>query len=356
MTWRGASLNSYRFPDEDRRRHRAARAAYAELRRAVVAARLLDRTPGYYLRSALATYALLGLATSIPFWTPPTAGWSALAAVLMGVAMIHVGLLGHDAGHLAVFRRVGANDLLGQLCWSAFLAIGFFYWRDRHGRHHALTNDPAEDPDLAGMRPIVCATDPAATGPGWRRFVPRCQAILAGALLFFLAFAFRVDGWLFTCRRLHGYRRTSEIALLSLGSALWLAPAATLGWRWVVIYFFSQIVASVYMTLLIAPNHHGMPVWRRGARPPFLEQQVLSSRNMPAHPFWNLIFGGLDSQIEHHLFPTMPRPNLRRARTIVKPFCEAHGLRYAEASPFRAYADTFGAARQAGREQTAPAS
>ncbi len=98
-----------------------------------------------------------------------------------------------------------------------------------------------------------------------------------------------------------------------------------------------QIVASLYLAAIIAPNHKGMPVWAKGARLSFLERQVLSSRNVNSHPVWDFLFGGLNYQIEHHLFPTMPRVHFKRARSIVKPFCAAHGLPYEEVDPLTSY-------------------
>jgi fatty acid desaturase len=51
------------------------------------------------------------------------------------------------------------------------------------------------------------------------------------------------------------------------------------------------------------------------------------------------VVGGLNYQIEHHLFPTMPRPNLRRAQPLVQGFCSQHGLPYVEAGLFGSYAE-----------------
>jgi fatty acid desaturase len=50
------------------------------------------------------------------------------------------------------------------------------------------------------------------------------------------------------------------------------------------------------------------------------------------------VFGGLNYQIEHHLFPHMPRPNLRRAQPIVRDFCARHGISYMQTGVFASYA------------------
>ena len=47
--------------------------------------------------------------------------------------------------------------------------------------------------------------------------------------------------------------------------------------------------------------------------------------------------GGLNYQIEHHLFPTMPRPNLARAEGIIRAFCIESDLGYCEDSLVGSY-------------------
>src|SRR5207248_9034042 len=144
---------------------------YADLRRTFLDAHLLEPAYGYYLCRALFTFALLVIAVAIPFSLPPVLSWSMIAAVLMGFAKVQVGLIGHDAGHLAICRGLRANRALGQFCWSISLAIGFSYWNDRHMRHHTHTNDSDKDPDLAGLGLLAYAEQQVAMRRGWRRTV-----------------------------------------------------------------------------------------------------------------------------------------------------------------------------------------
>jgi fatty acid desaturase len=154
---------------------------------------------------------------------------------------------------------------------------------------------------------------------------------------FFLALHFRINGWKFVFRQLQGRRRWTEVALLSLNLALSVAPAAVLGLRWIAVYVAGQMLGSLYFGLISAPNHKGMPVWPAGSRPSYLERHTLSSRNVGPGPLLDVVYGGLNHQIEHHLFPTIPRSKLGRARAIVKPFCAAHGLPFTEVSMLASY-------------------
>jgi fatty acid desaturase len=77
-----------------------------------------------------------------------------------------------------------------------------------------------------------------------------------------------------------------------------------------------------------------MPLWTKDVKLSFLERQVLSSRNVAPHPFWDFFFGGLNYQVEHHLFPNMPRVHLNRARDLVIPLCKECGLPREEMGAF----------------------
>jgi fatty acid desaturase len=325
-------------------------AAYAELRRTVIAAGLLERKYGYYLAHTVFCFLLLIVSVVMPFLFPATFGWSILESILLGFAMVQIGLIGHDSGHLEIFRKTAKNWLLGQLCWSILTGISFWYWNDRHNRHHGHTNDLEEDPDIRGGGPLAVAftEEDAATRHGWRRVLVKYQLVFVLLSLMLYTFAFRAEGWLFAIRSLRSTRRLLEITLLTLNIALWITFIIMLGWRGLGIFFASNVVGSVYFVAVIAPNHNGMPVWTRGVKLSFLERQVLSSRDLTSHPVWDFLYGGLNYQIEHHLFPTIPRVNLKRAQSIVKPFCEAHDLSYEMVDPLTAYQSVYSELRRIG--------
>ncbi len=318
-------------------------ASYAELRRTIIAAGLLKRRYGYYLALICFCFALVLTSVLLPFLLPASFGWSAIASLFIGFAMVQVGLIGHDAGHLEIFRSPKKNWLLGQLCWSITTGVSFWYWNDRHNRHHGHTNDMDQDPDIQGGGPFAVAftEEEASARQGWRRVLVKYQVIFVLLGLMLYTFAFRAEGWLFSIRKLQGTRRLLEMILLSLNIVLWLTFIIALGWRGLGIFVAGNIVGSIYFVATISPNHNGMPMWARDVKLSFLERQVLSSRDLTSHPVWDFLYGGLNYQIEHHLFPTLPRVNLKRAQAIIRPFCEAHSLSYTVADPLTVYWQVF---------------
>lgn len=314
--------------------------AYAELRRMVVAAGLLERAYGYYFGVGLRTYALFALGLGLAWALPPTLVGTSVASLVLGFALVQLGLLGHDAGHMGVFRSARWNWVLGEICWSLTLGVGFWNWRDRHNAHHAHTNETAGDPEIRGMALVAFTEEDAQSRQGWQRRAVGYQGTLAPILLLLTSLAalvLRVDGWLYAVRRVRGTRRWVEVGLLALNLAAWAFVILQLGGHWLAVFIGSQLVAGLYLSLVAAPNHKGMPVWTRGVQLSFIERQVLSSRNLLPHPVTDFVYGGLNYQIEHHLFPTLPRVHLGRARAIIQPFCEAHGLAYEEVSPLASY-------------------
>ena len=318
------------------RRPRASESAYAELRRQVVAAGLLQRAHRYYLVRSAVSYAPLGVAVLLGFTLPQSLAATAVIALLVGFGLVQVAFVGHDAGHLAVFTGVRANHLLGLACWSLTTGVGFRYWCDRHTRHHAQTNDLEDDPDIAWTVLIAMDEEQAAARRGWLRRITPYQALLGLGIIPLLAFWMRLDGWAFALRRLRGGQRVAEVALLAANCLVWVLAGAADG-RWAAIFLGSQVVAGVYLFCAIAPNHKGMPFWSKGAPLSFVERQVLSSRNVTPHPAWDFLFGGLNYQIEHHLFPSMPRANLRRAQRLVREYCAQHRIPYTETGLFASY-------------------
>ena len=109
----------------------------------------------------------------------------------------------------------------------------------------------------------------------------------------------------------------------------------------VVFIAVQQAVFSVYLGCSFAPNHKGMPIVDPEQGLSFARRQVITSRNVAGGWFTNLALGGLNFQIEHHLFPSMPRPNLSKAQGIVRTFCVDNDLGYCEDSLTGSYRQTI---------------
>ncbi|HEV2371203.1 MAG TPA: fatty acid desaturase, partial [Streptosporangiaceae bacterium] len=100
----------------------------------------------------------------------------------------------------------------------------------------------------------------------------------------------------------------------------------------VVFILVQQGLFGLYLGSSFAPNHKGMPVLDASERSDFLRRQVLTSRNVHGGFLTDAALGGLNYQIEHHLFPSMPRPNLRHSQALIREYCLQLDLPYCQTS------------------------
>jgi fatty acid desaturase len=114
-------------------------------------------------------------------------------------------------------------------------------------------------------------------------------------------------------------------------------------WQASVFMLAHQLLAGVYMGSVFAPNHKGMPVLEKESQLDFLHRQVITARNVYAHPLTDFWYGGLNYQIEHHLFPAMAQNKLKEAQGIVRAFCQAHAISYYETNAWQSYRETVAA-------------
>jgi fatty acid desaturase len=177
---------------------------------------------------------------------------------------------------------------------------------------------------------------------GAQALITRVQAWLFLPLLTLEAINLYVAGLRALSRAGIRYR-TLELTLIAIHlSAYILLVATTMTWvQGAVFVAVHQGLRGLYLGLAFAPNHKGMPVLSAEQdADPFL-RQVLTSRNVRGGPMIDWALGGLNYQIEHHLFPSMPRVNLPRAQSIVRATCHRNDVPYVEASATASYAEVL---------------
>jgi fatty acid desaturase len=312
---------------------------FTDLARAVKAAGLMRRRYGYYWTKLIAVPAMFAGAIVAFIWIGDT-WWQMFTAVGFAVLFTQTAFLGHDAAHRQIFRSGRWNDWISLVLGGLFVGMSYGWWQHKHTRHHANPNQVGADPDLE--LPVVAVTPERATA----RHSTTVRWVLAhqGAFFYPILLLEGLSLHASSVRRVFApapiAHRPAEIALLAIRVTAFPALVFLVLSPGVAIAFLAvQLgVFGVYMGLSFAPNHKGMPLVPHGVKLDFLRRQVLMSRNIRGNRLLDVAMGGLNYQIEHHLFPSMPRPHLRQAAPLIAAYCLERGVPYTVTGLWQSYA------------------
>jgi len=314
---------------------------YAALRLTVRSAGLMRPRPGWYGTKIAVNLLLLAVGWAA-FALIGRSWWQLLTAAFLAVGYTQTGFIGHDAGHRQITGSRRADDVIGRLHGNLLIGLSYGWWIAKHNRHHAYPNQVGRDPDIAGNA-IAFAPEHARARRRAGIWLARCQAWLFFPMLLLEGWHLHAASIRVLLRRRGVKVRLAEASMLAvhvagyLGVLFWLLSPA----QAVAFLVVHQGLFGVYMGSSFAPNHKGMAMFRPGDQVDYVRRQVLSSRNIRGGPVTDFALGGLNYQIEHHLFPSMPRPNLRLARGVVRAFCTRHGIRYCETDLLSSYAQVL---------------
>jgi fatty acid desaturase len=326
---------------------------FALLAREIGQSGLLDRRRGYYfLRMAI--NGLLLAAGGLAFVLLGDSWWQLLTAVFLAVVFTQFAFIGHDAGHRQILASRKGNNVIGHV-HGAITGISFQWWVAKHNRHHANPNHEDHDPDI-DIPALAFNREQSRTKQGLYRWITKYQAFLFFPLLLVEAVMLRLASMQAVVRR-EVKHPVLEGALLTVPfagylTALFLVLSPLQAVLFIVVH---QGLMGVYLGCSFAPNHKGMPILTRDEQLDHLRKQVLTSRNISGGRWVDGLLGGLNYQIEHHLFPHMPRPNLRRAQPVVQDFCARHGISYSKSGLFSSYAQVLRHLHDAGAALRRPA-
>src|SRR3984885_15209449 len=286
---------------------------YAALSRDVRQAGLLDRRLRYYFwKIGLTALALVAGWTA--FALIGDSWWQLGVAVYLAVVFGQLGFLGHDAGHHQVFESRRANYVLGVLCGNLDIMLSVLAF--------------------SGGR--------ARASRGVQRLVFRYQAWLLGPMLLLEGVGLHTSS-LRQMTRPSCKNRAWEAALLGVHIVGYLAFVFVVlsPVKAVVFIVIQQGLFGFYLGASFAPNHKGMPVLAANDKTDFLRRQVLTSRNVNGGWLTDFAPGGRDYQIEHHLFPSMPRPSLHRSQALIAAFCAERDVLYSQTTLLESYAQAL---------------
>jgi fatty acid desaturase len=325
-------------PAAPRAAGRVAASDYSALLHRAQTLGLMSRRYGFYATKILALLTILaGIWVAFAFIGDH---WAQVAvAAALGLIFTQLLFLSHDAAHKQIFRSGSANDWTALVIGTGLCGISLAWWKDKHARHHATPNQIGKDPDIS---PSVVQFYPAESPSrgGLARMLQDRQGWWFFPLLLVEALNLHAQSVLALITDPTMKRRRLELPLIAVRLAVIPALAFVFLSPGIAGVFVAVqlAVTGLYLGTAFAVSHIGMTVLPPTARLDFFRRQVLTSRNVAGGRVASLVMGGLNYQIEHHLFPSMARPNLRRARAVVQEFCLERAVNYQEVPVHTAWA------------------
>ncbi|WP_166872508.1 acyl-CoA desaturase [Salinibacterium sp. ZJ450] len=311
---------------------------YTELARDIRASGLLRRRYGYYWTKLAAIPVLLGVFIAA-FILIGDSWWQLALAAGFAVLFTQIAFVGHDAAHRQIFKSGKWNDWVSLVVGDLFTGMSYGWWQHKHTRHHANPNKKGEDPDID--LPVISFTPEqvARRRNKVTAWLVAHQGVFFFPVLLLEGLSLHAASVRRVFQREHVDRRAVEILFLGIRLGGWatlvflvLSPGIAAAFLAVQLGLF-----GFYMGASFAPNHKGMPLVPHDVRLDFLRRQVLMSRNIRGSRLLDSAMGGLNYQVEHHLFPSMPRPHLRRAAVIISAYCRQRDIPYTQTGLFESY-------------------
>jgi fatty acid desaturase len=297
---------------------------------------LRRRTGFYWMMFSILVLATGGAVTG--FILLGDSWYQLLIAGALGIILTQFAFLAHEASHRQVFESGKANDAAGRVLANLFVGISYSWWMTKHSRHHANPNVIGKDPDIEVD--VIRFTEEDASKVNWiTSFITRKQGYLFFPLLTLEGLNLHMHGFRTVFGKGKVDKRWLEISMLTTRVVLYAAAIFYFLPLGMAFAFIGVQVAvfGVYMGASFAPNHKGMPQLPHESKVDFLRRQVLTSRNIRGGTVMDTFMGGLNYQVEHHLFPNMARPHLRKAQEITKEYCEANNILYTETGLMQSY-------------------
>lgn len=278
-----------------------------------------------------------------------------LLAALLGVTMSQLAFIGHEAAHRQIFASQGWNEWTARVIAGLLNGISYDWWVGKHGLHHANPNKERKDPDVRS-RVLSFTPDSTDRRTGVAARLARYQGYYFLPLLLFEGFSLHVSSIRTILTGKGVTRRWTEILFVGVRVVGYLAflfivlpPGMAAAFVAVQVAVFGFLLGGAF-----SPNHIGMPTVPHDADIDFLRRQIYMSRNVRGGPLVHFFMGGLEYQVEHHLFPMAPRPNLPALRKVVRRYCAENDIPYTETSLGEAFRTIIAYLNQVGLKHRDP--
>ena len=301
---------------------------FDDLKEQVRKAGLLDTVPRRGIIEMIGIIvSLIVLYTTMSMWNPILMG---LFLTLIFTRSVFVS---HDVLHQQYFEDRTISMALSYPFSSLILCNSPSWWIWKHNvNHHTYCNVVEKDEDIRAL-------DGAFTpkNKGNKPFIRKHKHLIFWGALFFMYPAFIAKSFSYAIR----WKKYKELVLMLLhwvviwGPIFTILPLSSA----LIVFVTLYLCLSIWLSLGFITNHLGCEVFNleESAKLSWMELQMRSSRSLKGGAFVHWFYGGLNTQIEHHLFPRAPRFNLLKIQQLTRDFAQKHNIKYFETTPIEAY-------------------
>jgi fatty acid desaturase len=301
---------------------------FDELKAQVREAGLLERVP---VRGSIEMIAvilsLVVVYSTATMWNP------FLLGLFMSLIFTRAVFVSHDILHTQYFKNKSLSMKLSYPFSALILSNSSSWWDFKHNiNHHTYCNIITKDED-------IMALDGAFTpnNKGNSEFLKKYKHIIFWGAMFFMYPAFIAQSYSFALKR----KNYGEFALMLLhwpliwGTMFYILPFSDA----LIVYLTLNFTLSPWLSFGFITNHLGCEVFEEneGKELSWMELQMRTSRSLSGGAIVHWFYGGLNTQIEHHLFPKAPRFNLLKVQKMTREFAKKHNMKYFETTPIQAY-------------------
>lgn len=302
-----------------------------------------DCNYGAYAREA-ARYTALGVLAFVCL----KQGWYIPSALFLGLLWHQLTFTVHDAGHMGITHDFNIDSCIGIIIADWLGGLSCCWWKRNHNVHHIVTNSAEHDPDIQHM-PFFAVS---------HRFFDSLKSTYYDCIMKYDAvarFTLKYQHYLYypilTFGRFNLYALSWQYVFLGQGPRKgpaawhrWFEMAGQIFfWYWfgyLVVYksipngwdrFFYVLVShavTMPVHVQITLSHFAMSTADLGVAESFPQRMLRTTMDVDCPEWLDFVHGGLQFQVVHHLYPRLPRHNLRRAQPLVVDFCKELGIPY----------------------------
>ncbi|KAJ5572908.1 hypothetical protein N7450_009892 [Penicillium hetheringtonii] len=257
--------------------------------------------------------------------------------------------MAHDAGHMGITHNFHFDTVIGIIIADFIGGLSLGWWKRSHNVHHIVTNEPEHDPDIQhipffgishrffnSMRSTYYDREMTFDVPS--QFLLKVQNYTYYPIMMLARFNLTRLSWEYLLKGQAPKKGPAwwHVYLELVGQVVfwywygYLVLYKTLpDWSSRVLFLLVSHVIPSPLHVQITLSHFAMSTADLGVHESFPQKMLRTTMDVDCAPWLDFFHGGLQFQAIHHLYPRMPRHNLRQAQKYILEFCRETEIPYA---------------------------